>query len=200
MQCCNLWHPHSPGCVPRRSLLCGQLRPPRHVPTKEQQRPSRRQKFHLVRRGWRGMTTLQNYSFKCKGCQEIFRSFHESARPSLPALARPSACSRNHTGSKSRCNPVLFGLQKIPNSECYFQSATCECEPGFYGNPYERCFPEDAIAAKVPIIRGSLRLGSCVLDDFLITFPDYDWDNSRGLPVPKTAPVHAKLRCLGQTP
>ena len=55
---------------------------------------------------------------------------------------------------------MLFGLQKIPNSECLFQSATCECEPRFYGNPYERCFPEDVIDAKVPIISGSLFLGT----------------------------------------
>ena len=41
--------------MPRRSLLRGQLRPPRHLPAQGQQRPFRGQKFHFVRRGWRGM-------------------------------------------------------------------------------------------------------------------------------------------------
>ena len=38
--------------------------------------------------------------------------------------------------------------KKMRNSDHFFQRATCECEAGFYGNPYERCFPEDAIDAK----------------------------------------------------
>ena len=52
----------------------------------------------------------------------IFRLCHESARSPPRALARPSACSRNHTGSKSRCNPALFGFPKE-----HFQTRILSC-------------------------------------------------------------------------
>ena len=38
-----------------------------------------------------------------------------------------------HPACRPNCNNVLQS------------TATCECEAGFYGNPYERCFPEDDV-------------------------------------------------------